>query len=49
MRFEGAALTVLDVYDNENGRDGGATGQMSMSIANLDKTYAQFGGCTPQP
>jgi hypothetical protein len=26
-----------------------ATGQMSMSIANLDKTYAQFGSCTPQP
>lgn len=26
-----------------------ATGQMSMSIANLDKTYAQFGACTPQP
>src|SRR5262245_47294737 len=24
------------------------TGQMSMSIANLDKTYAQFGSCTPQ-
>ena len=26
-----------------------ATGQMSMSIANLGKTYAQFGSCTPQP
>ena len=26
-----------------------ATGQMSMSIANLGKTYAQFGACTPQP
>ena len=25
------------------------TGQMSMSIANLGKTYAQFGSCTPQP
>ena len=25
------------------------TGQMSMSIANLGKTYAQFGACTPQP
>jgi hypothetical protein len=24
------------------------TGQMSMSIANLGKTYAQFGSCTPQ-
>jgi hypothetical protein len=24
------------------------TGQMSMSIANLGKTYAQFGNCTPQ-
>jgi hypothetical protein len=24
------------------------TGQMSMSIANLGKTYAQFGECTPQ-
>ena len=26
-----------------------ASGQMSMSIANLGKTYAQFGSCTPQP
>ena len=26
-----------------------ATGQMSMSIANVGKTYAQFGSCTPQP
>ena len=26
-----------------------ATNQMSMSIANLGKTYAQFGACTPQP
>ena len=25
------------------------TGQMSMSIANLGKTYAEFGACTPQP
>jgi hypothetical protein len=25
-----------------------ASGQMSMSIANLGKTYAQFGACTPQ-
>ena len=25
------------------------TGQMSMSIANLGRTYAQFGSCTPQP
>ena len=25
------------------------SGQMSMSIANLGKTYAQFGSCTPQP
>jgi hypothetical protein len=24
------------------------TGQMSMSIANLGKTFAQFGHCTPQ-
>jgi hypothetical protein len=24
------------------------TGQMSMSIANLGRTYAQFGSCTPQ-
>jgi hypothetical protein len=24
------------------------TGQMSMSIANLGKTFAQFGSCTPQ-
>jgi len=24
------------------------TGQMSMSIANLGRTYAQFGNCTPQ-
>src|SRR5262245_7177761 len=24
------------------------TGQMSMSIANIGKTYAQFGSCTPQ-
>lgn len=24
------------------------TGQMSMSIANLGKTYAEFGNCTPQ-
>ena len=24
------------------------SGQMSMSIANLGKTYAQFGSCTPQ-
>jgi hypothetical protein len=24
------------------------TGQMSMSIANLGRTYAQFGHCTPQ-
>ena len=28
---------------------GKATGQMSMSIANLGKTYNQFGSCTPQP
>jgi hypothetical protein len=26
-----------------------STSQMSMSIANLGKTYAQFGSCTPQP
>jgi hypothetical protein len=26
-----------------------ASSQMSMSIANLNKTYAQFGACTPQP
>ena len=26
-----------------------ATGQMSMSIAQLGKTYAEFGTCTPQP
>lgn len=26
-----------------------ATGQMSMSIANLGKTYTQFGTCTSQP
>jgi hypothetical protein len=26
-----------------------ATSQMSMSIANLDKTYAQFGACALQP
>ena len=26
-----------------------ATGEMSMSIANLGRTYAQFGHCTPQP
>lgn len=25
-----------------------ATGQMSMSIAQLGKTYAEFGNCTPQ-
>jgi hypothetical protein len=25
------------------------TGQMSMSIANLGKIYAEFGTCTPQP
>ena len=25
------------------------TGEMSMSIANLGKTYAQFGTCTTQP
>jgi hypothetical protein len=25
------------------------TGQMSMSIANLGRTYAEFGTCTPQP
>ena len=24
------------------------TGEMSMSIANLGRTYAQFGSCTPQ-
>ena len=26
-----------------------ATGQMSMSIAQLGKTYAEFGSCTSQP
>jgi hypothetical protein len=26
-----------------------ASGQMSMSIANIGRTYAQFGQCTPQP
>jgi hypothetical protein len=25
------------------------TGQMSMSIANLGRTYSEFGACTPQP
>ena len=25
------------------------TGQMSMSIANLGKTFSQFGSCTPNP
>ena len=33
VRFEGAALTVLDVYDNENGRDGGVRATLVVDAA----------------
>ena len=33
VRFEGAAFTVLDVYDNEDGREGGVRATLVVDVA----------------